>query len=135
MDQLPAWLYGWAVGIANAADNPGTLVIAHVLTTQDHQDRTVVYSGLLYDLALKPDGAIARMTLLDCERGLADLSSPADISTVADALSHLPFLIVEAAHIRNVVFRVVQVDEVESADGPNLHPDVAPVPLSPTSPP
>lgn len=113
-DRLPPWLYGWAAGIANVVDNPGSLVVAHVLTTQDHDGRTVHYSGLLYDMGLRPDGAIVRLTLLDCERGLADLASGFDEATVPGPLSKLPFLVIEATHIRNVVFRVVDV----GPDGP-----------------
>lgn len=123
-DRLPPWLYGWAAGIANMADNPGSVVVAHVLTTQDHAGGTVTYSGLLFDMALRPDGAIVRLTLLDCERGLADLQSGIDVPTVPGPLSRLPFLVIEAGHIRNVVFRVI-----EDAAGA----DVAPSPAPPTS--
>ena len=85
-DRLPAWLYGWAVGIANAADNDDRLVLAHVLTAHEVGGKPVVYHGQLYDLALKPDGAIVRLTLLDCDRSLADLASPAGAATTTEPL-------------------------------------------------
>lgn len=109
-DRLPAWLYGWAVEIANAADNAGTLVVAHVLTTHDVGGRPVVYQGQLFDMALKPDGAIVRLTLLDCDRGSADLTSPAGTPSIVGPLSRLPFLMIDASQIRNVVFRTARVD-------------------------
>lgn len=130
-DRLPAWLYGWAVGIANKADNPDMLVAAHVLTTHDHDGRAVVYQGQLFDMALKPDGAIARLTLLDCDRGLADLTSPAGTPSIVGPLSRLPFLMIEASQIRNVVFRTARVDP----GAPDPAPAVAPPPPPPTSDP
>lgn len=123
-DRLPAWLYGWAAGIADKADNPDALVLAHVLTTHEHGGRSVIYQGQLYDMALRPDGAIVRLTLLDCDRGLADLESAADAPTMLGPLSRLPFLTIEAAQIRNVVFRFVPVDEA----GPD------PAAVAPSSP-
>ena len=133
-DRLPVWLYGWATEIANAADNPGSLVLAHVLTTQDHGGKPVMYHGQLYDMTLKPDGAIVRLALLDCERGLADLGGSMDVATIAEPLSRFPFLVIDAAHIRNVVFKVVEVDEASTCELPvGTMPDVAPPPPPPTS--
>ena len=108
-DRLPAWIYGWATDIANAVDNPDTLVVAYVSTTQDVGTQVVLYGGLLYDMALKADGSILRLTLWDCERYLADFATPAGAPTTATPNSAFPFMMIEASQIRNVVFRIVTV--------------------------
>lgn len=108
-DRLPAWIYGWATDIANAVDNADTLVIAYISTTQDVGDHVVLYGGLLYDMALRADGSILRLTLWDCERYLADFATPAGTPTTSAPNSSFPFMMIEASQIRNVVFRVVTV--------------------------
>lgn len=106
-DALPAWIYGWATDIANAADNADTLVVAYVSTTHEIGGRIVLYGGLLYDMALRNDGSIARLTLWDCERYLADFTTNAGEPTINEASSSFPFMMIEASQIRNVVFRIV----------------------------
>ncbi|MBX3592917.1 hypothetical protein [Sphingomonas sp.] len=106
-DQLPAWIYGWAVDIANAADNEDEFVVAYVLTTHDHSDKTIVYGGVLYEMGLKSDGCITRIALWDCERYLADLSAGMNIKTLPSPSSRFPFMIIDASQIRNVAFEVV----------------------------
>lgn len=111
IDRLPAWIYGWATDIANAADNEDELIVAYVLTTHDHDGKSIVYAGALYDMALKPDGCISRMTLWDCERYLANLASGLDEKTLPVPSSRFPFMVIDASQIRNVAFEVVDFDE------------------------
>ncbi|MGZ2410739.1 hypothetical protein ACUXST_000136 [Sphingomonas sp. F9_3S_D5_B_2] len=106
-DKLPAWIYGWATSLANSVDNDDTLVLAYVLTALEADGKPVLYVGTLYDMALKPDGAVSRITLYDCERYVADLSAPLSSPTLPVPLSSFPFMIVEAENIRNIAFDVV----------------------------
>ncbi|KQN39398.1 hypothetical protein ASG37_07440 [Sphingomonas sp. Leaf407] len=108
-DRLPAWIYGWATDIANAADNDDRLILAYVMTTHDIDQKAITYVGVLYDLVLKADGCITRLTLWDCERYLADLAVPVDRPTLPEPLSRFPFLMLEASHIRNVAFEILDV--------------------------
>ena len=114
-DRLPAWIYGWATDIANAADNDTNLIVAYILTNHDHDGKTIVYAGALYDMALKSDGSIARMTLWDCERYLANLGASLEDKTLPAPLSRFPFMIIDGAHIRNVAFEIVDLAGAEMA--------------------
>lgn len=129
-DRLPAWLYGWAVGLANAADNEDTLVVAYVLTTHEVAGETVVYAGGLFDLGLRSDGSIARLTLWDCERHLVDLGEARGGPTLRAPSSRFPFLAVEASQIRNVAFRTVKLFDRRPPASPA---DVAALAAPPTS--
>lgn len=106
-DALPAWIYGWARDLANSADNEETFIIAYVLTTAEHQGRSIVYGGGLQDMALKPDGCVSRITLYECERYLADLGAPLPDPTLPEPLSRFPFMIIDAENIRNVAFETL----------------------------
>lgn len=114
-DRLPAWIYGWSAQLANAADNADTAIVAHILTTTDVDAAAVAYGGLLYDLALRPDGAITRITLVEVERYLVDLAAPRDRPSLTDALSQLSFIILDDANIRNVAFEVVDLPQLASS--------------------
>lgn len=127
-DRLPAWLYGWARDIANAADDDDRIVVAHVLTAHEVDGRAVIYGGALFDLGLRVDGGITRLALWDCERYVADLAD-VDARTLGPPMSRLPFLVIEGSQVRNVVFRIVDVPAPDAAP-----PDVAPPPPRPTSP-
>jgi hypothetical protein len=113
-DRLPAWIYGWAVPLANAVDNRGGAVFAYVLTSAEMQGKAVGYGGLVYDLALKPDGCVSRITLHNCERYLVDLASPSSEPSLSGALSRMAFMIIEASNIRNIAFEAIRLD-VEAA--------------------
>lgn len=112
-DRLPSWIYGWATNIANAADNGDTLIVAYVLTTHDHGGQAIVYGGVLYDMALKPDGCISRITLWDCERYRANLDGGVDERTLPAPSSRFHFMMIEAAHIRNVAFEIVDLSDTD----------------------
>ncbi len=107
-DRLPHWIYGWAVEIANAVDNDDTLIIAYVLTTIDINSKTVAYGGMLGDVALKSDGSVTRITLLECDRYLVDLTSADNPQGVGQPLSNFPLMIIDAPNIRNISFSVYE---------------------------
>lgn len=125
-DRLPSWIYGWATGIANAADNDDTLIVAYVLTTHDHDGKAIVYAGVLYDMALKSDGNVARITLWDCERYLANLSGGLDEKTLPAPSSRFPFLILDAGQIRNIAFEIVDLTTAFADDAASV-PGTLPV--------
>ena len=115
-DKLPAWIYGWSVDIANSVDNASEIVIAYVLTNAEKDDKSIVYGGVLYDIALKPDGCVSRITLWDCERYLADLSAKLPDPTLPEALSRFPFMLIESSNIRNIAFEVITSTETSAKD-------------------
>lgn len=111
-DRLPAWIYGWATLLADGLDNQDTAVLAYVLTTSECGGKALAYGGLVHDIALKPDGSVTRITLTDCERYLVDLMAPADENSLSDALSSFSFMVIDAAHIRNIAFETIDVPSV-----------------------
>lgn len=113
-DCLPAWIYGWATDIANAADNDDDLIIAYVLTNHETEGKTIVYAGVLYDMALKSDGCLLRVTLWDCGRYLANLSGSLNDKTLPEPSSRFPFMMIEANQIRNVAFEIVDLEAMET---------------------
>lgn len=115
-DRLPSWIYGWATDIANAVDNDDVLVVAYVLTNHDLGGRPIVYGGVLYDMALKSDGAISRLTLWDCERYLADLGGTIDQPTLPVPSSRFQFMMIEASQIRNVAFEIVDLADLATTE-------------------
>lgn len=106
-DRLPRWIYGWASWLANAADNADTIILAYVLTDAEVDGRTVGYGGVVNDLALRPDGGITRITLTTCERYLVDLGAARDTPSLSQALSRFPFMVLDAARIRNIAFEAI----------------------------
>lgn len=106
-DTLPNWIYGWATGIANNADNVDDLIICYVLSKVQHGAKPILYVGILFDLGLRSDGTIRRITMADCERYIADFDSAADEPTLPKAMSQFPFMIVDDENIQNVSFEVI----------------------------
>ncbi len=110
-DALPPWIYGWSTDIANSLDNPDRAIIAYVLTTTDVPaadgagSRTVVYAGMLLDMALRTDGAVTRITLWDGERYLVDLAAREEALPMP--LARFPLTIIDAANIRNIAFDIL----------------------------
>jgi hypothetical protein len=106
-DRLPAWIYGWAKPLADSLDNDDTVILAYVLTDIEQNGKSVVYGGLLNDMALKSDGCVSRITLTACERYLVDLGAPLATPSLSTALSNFPFMVIDAAHIRNIAFETL----------------------------
>lgn len=108
-DALPPWIYGWSTEIANSLDNPDRAIIAYVMTTTDVAtgagSGTVVYVGMLLDMALRTDGAVTRITLWDGERYLVDLAAREE--ALPTPLARFPMMIIDAANIRNIAFEVL----------------------------
>ncbi|MFV0625015.1 hypothetical protein ACBY01_13535 [Sphingomonas sp. ac-8] len=111
-DRLPAWIYGWATSLADALDNSDTAVIAYVMTTVEHDGKTLAYGGLVHDISLKPDGCITRITLTDCERYLIDLDASLADASLSPALSRFSFMAIDAQTIRNIAFETITFDVV-----------------------
>ena len=105
-DELPDWLYGWAVQIANKVDDQDKLLLAYILTDIDLDEGTVMYCGSVRDIALQPEGGIARITLVDCERYLIDLRK-ARTDDDAEPLALFEILTLESSCIRNIAFETV----------------------------
>lgn len=110
-NRLPAWIYGWARELANSLDDDDSAILAYVLTNTDQGDRTVAYGGLLYDLALKPDGCVSRITLVSCDRYLVDLSAPLENDSLSAPLSQFAFMVIDSANIRNIAFEALYTGE------------------------
>lgn len=106
-DALPPWIYSWAVDLANSLDNVDTALVAYVLTTTDSGGKAVAYGGLLNDLALRSDGGIARITLVECERYLVDLQATLSTASLSAAKSQFSFMAIDADQIRNVAFEAL----------------------------
>lgn len=114
-DNLPPWIYGWAVDLANSLDNVDTVIVAYVLTVTNVGDQVVAYGGPLNDLALKPDGTIARITLVQCERYLVDLVADSAERSLSGAKSRFTFMVIDGAQIRNVSFEALLLPDQSTA--------------------
>ena len=99
-DRLPVWLYGWTADIANLLDNADRLVVAYVLATQEADNRSVVYAGAVFDMAVARDGAVTRITLERCERYLVAM----DRTLTGKPLSRFALMTIERENIRNIAF-------------------------------
>jgi hypothetical protein len=127
-DRLPYWLYRWTAQLANRADAAHEINLAYVLTTIDlecEQDgikrsSTVLYAGIVDDLAVDDAFNICRIVLIDCERHIVDLST-----SFLDAIARgqqdqtnalIPRLALEAKIIRNVSFERIDVGADEDTD-------------------
>lgn len=106
-DRLPPWIYGWATDIANSGDNEEDLIIAYVLSKVEHGTKPIIYVGILYDMALRSDGTICRITLWDCERYTGDFDAEVDKPTLPKAMSKFPFMMINSDNIQNVSFEVI----------------------------
>ncbi len=122
-DRLPYWLYRWTATLANGADHALDANLAYVLTTVDvdkpmgagKQTLTVLYIGLVEDLAVDETFNIARIVLVSCERHLVDLTTSFR-TAIATGQSNktnalIPRMAIEAKMIRNVSFERVSFDE------------------------
>lgn len=117
-DRVPEAIYGWAARFVNAMDDPSRSVVAYVVTRAQIGDRAIAYVGPLNDIKLTAEGGIARLTLLECDRYLINFEAAGAETSLGQPLSHLHFLVLEAAEIRNVAFEDLA-----------LPPEFAPFPL------
>jgi hypothetical protein len=129
-DRLPYWLYRWTAQLANRADAANEINLAYVLTTIDldvetagtKRSSTVLYAGIVDDLAVDDAFNICRIVLLDCERHLVDLSTSfldAIVRGQQDQTSALiPRLALEAKIIRNVSFERIDIGGDPEASDP-----------------
>ena len=122
-DRLPYWLYRWTATLANGADHALDANLAYVLTTVDvdkpvdtgKQPLTVLYIGLVEDLAVDETFNIARIVLVSCERHLVDLTTSFR-TAIATGQSNktnalIPRMAIEAKMIRNISFERVSFEE------------------------
>jgi hypothetical protein len=115
-DNLLRWLYGWTAPFANASDEDNRILWAVALTDQDvawqpYRDRncpkSVLYAGIVDDLALDADGNILRLNLTDCERYVVDMTASI-IDLDMEPLSYFSYLSLERSRIRNVTFELLE---------------------------
>jgi hypothetical protein len=113
LNTLPEWLFGWTTDFANFSDDHDKTLIALVLTDMDIEGATLAYGGIVRDLGVGSKGEISRLILDDCQRYFIRLDQPRATEN-AKSLSSFDHFYVDATHIRNVTFEIVQYPAPES---------------------
>lgn len=96
--RLRSLTYGWA---AELAFSDALVVSAFVVSDLNSDGAYLGYEGIVQDLKMGADGEIKTISLSDCDRFVLTVK-PEGLERVAVSRSMIPFVILEAANIKNI---------------------------------
>ncbi len=107
-DRLPYWLFRWTKAFAGQLEDDNALVFCYALTSAEVGPKSIMYVGVVDDLALDDKFDVGRIVLIDCQRFAVDLSQKGAKSGLGKPLSDIPRLVLSGANIRNVSFERIE---------------------------
>lgn len=97
--------FGWLWPIVGDARTKNGTILAFVVTTLKHENRSVGYEGAVEQVAFDDNKGIAMLVLSSCDRFLVEITDK-DVVRIDSSRETIELLHVTAAQIANVAFEV-----------------------------
>ncbi|SDA33347.1 hypothetical protein [Sphingomonas sp. NFR15] len=114
-DMREAATFGWLKRWVDLARPSNSFIIAYVVTTLEHQGANVAYEGIVENIALDDNKAIAMLVLSSCDRFLVRITS-ARVERIDSDHAPIPLIQLEAKQFVNVALEVFEDIETPPVD-------------------
>jgi hypothetical protein len=106
-DQREAASFGWLKRWVDLARPANSFIIAYVVTTLEHEGANVAYEGIVENIALDDNRAIAMIVLSSCDRFLVRISSDT-VQRVDAPHAPIPLIQLDARNFLNIALEVFE---------------------------
>lgn len=120
-DMLETASFGWLKPLVAKSRRADSFILAYVVTTLEHEGANVAYEGIVENVALDDNRAIAMLVLSRCDRFLVKITA-GSVERIDTAHAPIPLLQLEAKNFVNVALEVFEdTDAPDADDGTVFH--------------
>jgi hypothetical protein len=109
--------FGWLKRWVDLARPSNSFILAYVVTTLEHEGANVAYEGIVENIALDGNCAIAMLVLSRCDRFLVRITD-ADVERVDAEHNRIPLIQLEAKNFVNVALEIFEDSDTPTDDDP-----------------
>ncbi|WP_230483943.1 hypothetical protein [Sphingomonas sp. Leaf21] len=114
--------FGWLKRWVDVARPANSFIIAYVVTTLEHEGATVAYEGIVENIALDDNRAIAMIVLSSCDRFVVKIKDDR-VERIDSPHQTIPLLQLSAANFANIALEVFEVPDAEPSANAEPVPD------------